>query len=446
MTLGRISWLALGALVLGSGCSGGDGPLAPGPGGGTAGAIEEAGGTQKPIKQLEGGSSPGSGNAPAPFVPGQAVVNVAETAGVDLATLNARWRTTTVRELEDGQYAVVQVPTGEDVWSLCGEMLESGDCDVAQPNYELEAPEVNHGVVAFVETDHVFSDVADQSALSRIGVPVAHLQSTGAGAVVAILDTGVDLAHADLAGAFLPGWDFVDDDADPTDAADGIDQDGDGLTDEGAGHGTHVAGIVHAVAPAAMLLPVRVMDSEGMGNSVGIARGIRWAVDHGADVINLSLGMVTDAYVIKDAVDYADNRRVLVVASAGNQGIQESHHFPARMSSVIAVAATNANDLKAPFSNYGSYVNVSAPGEAILSTFPGGGYAVWSGTSFSAPMVSGGAALWYQKHPWGGPSAATDAVEETARQLDYPGQPYDGKLGEGRLDVAALVMQSGIGN
>ncbi|HMB70630.1 MAG TPA: S8 family serine peptidase, partial [bacterium] len=315
-----------------------------------------------------------------------------------------------------------------------------GDCDVAQPNWELEAPEVNQGVVAFVEGGHVFSDVEDQGALARIGTVAAHLQYQGTGTVVAVLDTGVDLAHPDLAGAFLPGWDFVDDDADPNDVADGVDQDEDGLVDEGAGHGTHVAGIIHAVAPGAQILPVRVMDSEGVGNSAGIARGILWAVDNGADVINLSLGMRVDADVMKEALDYADSLGVLVVASAGNEGIQESHHFPANLSKVVAVTATDANDLKAPFSNYGSYVNLSAPGEGILSTFLGGQYAVWSGTSFAAPMVAGGAALWYERFPGGIPDDATEAVEDTASPLDTSGTPYDGKIGTGLLDCAALVL------
>lgn len=441
--------LGAAALLLGAGCSDRT-PLSPsgfGPDPGTGTAIDpDGGGTQKPIKQLEGGAGYNTGVPPAPFVPGQVVVNVSEAAGVTLPVLNARWSTSTVLELEDGQYAVVQVAENDDVWTLCADLLASGDCDVAQPNYDLEAPEINHGILAFVESGHVYSDVIDQSAFARIGVPVAHQQAIGTGSVVAVLDTGVDLAHPDLAGVLLPGWDFVDDDPDPSDLADGIDQDGDGVVDEGAGHGTHVAGIVHAVAPAAQILPVRVMDTEGIGNSVTVARGIRWATDNGVDVINLSLGMNTDADVIRDAIQYADNNNVLVVASAGNDGVQESHHFPARLSNVVAVAATDSLDMKASFSNYGSYVDLGAPGVGILSTYLGGTYAVWSGTSFSVPMVAGGVALWHQKNPWTKSIDATNAVEASAYPVDYSGLPYDGKMGSGRLDVAALVFTSGVGN
>jgi len=436
-----LSWIAVAALLGLAACSD-NGPLAPSRtepapvGGDVPGSDDMA----IPTKELDSWPASSPRDPGEPAVPRQAVVNVSEAAGVDLPTLNARWNTTTVRELEDGVYAVIETPAGYNVEYLCEQMTLSGDCDVAQPNWELEAPEVNHGIVAFVESGHVFSDVEDQGALTRIGAPTAQLQYQGNGTVVAVLDTGVDFTHPDLAGALLAGWDFVEGDADPSDVADGIDQDGDQIVDEGAGHGTHVAGIIHAVAPGAQILPVRVMDSEGVGNSADIARGIRWAVDNGADVINMSLGMRASADVMKDALDYADSLGVFVVASAGNEGIQVSDHFPANLSKVVAVAATDANDLKAPFSNFGSYVDLSAPGEGILSTYLGGQYAVWSGTSFSTPMVAGGAALWYEKYPGGNPADATNAVKDTASPLDTTGLPYDGKIGAGLLDCAALIL------
>ena len=319
-------------------------------------------------------------------------------------------------------------------------MEESGDCEIAEPIYLTQSPESNQGTIPFYEGDHVISDVFDQDALTRMGVDQAHEEATGQGVVVAVLDTGVDHTHPDLS-AFVSseGYDFIENDADPLDAVDELDQDFDGLTDEGAGHGTHVAGLVHAVAPDATILPIRVLNSEGIGTSVAVARGIHYAVDNGARVINLSLGLDTTADVIKEAIQNARSSQVVVVASAGNRGIHDPEHFPANRHEVLAVASTNNLDLKAEFSSYSAHVDMCAPGENILSTFLNHGYAIWSGTSMSTPMVSGAAALRIELQP----SAAADEIiadiENSAFELDFDGYDYDGKMGEGRLDLAHLT-------
>jgi subtilisin family serine protease len=388
-----------------------------------------------------GGAPGGVGYPSVPVVPDQVVVRLAD--GLDLPTFNDVWGTSTVLELEGGDYALVSSPAGLNPWYLGESMEVSGDCLVAEPNFEVESPESNQGVVAFYEAGKVYADVLDQDAILRIGTPQAHLTATGSGVVVAIVDTGIDGTHPDLTGHVSPGWDFVDGDPDPMDIADGIDQDGDGLVDEAAGHGTHVAGIVRTVAPGASLLPVRVLNTEGVGTSVDVARGVRYAVDQGAHVINLSLGMNAVADVIKDAIQYAEGVGVLVTSSAGNRGVEDNHHFPARISQAMSVAATNAADLKASFSSYGSPVSICAPGEGILSTYLDHEFAVWSGTSFSTPMVSGAAALWLEISPGSSPSSTVDVIEETSLALDFSGFWYDGKMGEGRLDVAALVGESG---
>jgi subtilisin family serine protease len=292
----------------------------------------------------------------------------------------------------------------------------------------------------FYEGDAVPQDVVDQDAMLRIHSAEAHAVARGSGVTVAILDTGIDASHPDLvASVAMVGWDFVDDDATPTDEADGIDQDGDGTADEAAGHGTHVAGLVHAAAPGATLMAVRVLDSEGIGTAVSVACGIRFAAQNGARVINLSLGMYADADIIKDAIRDAQDAGVVAVCAAGNLGVDDRDHFPSRLSEVISVAATDPEDLKADFSNFSPSVTLSAPGVGLLSTFLNHGYATWSGTSMATPLVSAAAALRLEIEPGIAPSELRQAVAHDAFEPDYEGFVYDGKMGEGRLDLLGVV-------
>lgn len=373
-----------------------------------------------------------------PHVPGKMVVKVWNEA--DLDEINQIYGTTTEAFYEDCNYAILAIPEGSNVYELCHDMEDSGICPIAEPIYLTQSPESNQGTIPFYEGGHVISDVFDQDALSRMGAAEAHDHATGLGVIVAVLDTGVDYTHPDLS-AFVSdeGYDFLDEDADPLDAVDGLDQDLDGSADEGAGHGTHVSGLVHAVAPDATILPIRVLDSEGNGTSVAVARGIRYAMENGARVINLSLGLSTTADLIKDAIQDARSAEVVVVASAGNRGILDPDHFPANRNEVLGVASTNNLDLKADFSSYSPHVDMCAPGENILSTFLNHGYAIWSGTSMSTPMVSGAAALRIQLNPSSNADAIIADIENSALELDFDGYVYDGKMGEGRLDLAALT-------
>ncbi len=192
--------------------------------------------------------------------------------------------------------------------------------------------------------------------------------------------------HPDLAGKVIRG-DHVDNDWDPYD---------------GNGHGTHTAGIAAAVtnnargiagmAPEATIYAVRVLDESGSGTLQNVANGIIHAADNGADVINLSLGSPNDSITLKEAVDYAWNKGVVVVAAAGNDGSAQPT-YPAYYSDAIAVAATDSDESKASFSNYGNWVDVAAPGVNIYSTYTDGGYASLSGTSMATPHVAGLAGL-----------------------------------------------------
>jgi subtilisin family serine protease len=408
------------------------GPLGAEPG-------EEPGSVTPPRRHI-GGSAPGDWDRPssAPSVPGELVVQT--SLGVDVETLNATWGTTTILELEGGTHALVRVPEDESVHTMSTAMMTSGDCDSAEPNWVSETPETQQGTIPLHEGDKTSQDVEDQNALNRIGNDLAHTVTTGGGVTIAILDTGIDATHPDLASSVSPiGWDFIDEDAIPADERHGLDADADGLVDEAAGHGTHVAGLVHAVAPGATLMAVRVLDSEGYGTSVSVARGILFAVANGADVINLSLGMYVDSDVIKYAIETAGEAGVIVVTAGGNRGMDDEDHFPSRLHDTIGVAATDSADLKASFSNFGSSIDVSAPGVGILSTFLDHGYATWSGTSMATPLVAGGAALALSAHTGSDPESLGEVLVETADGFRHEGLIYDGKLGSGRLALAAVV-------
>lgn len=225
-----------------------------------------------------------------------------------------------------------------------------------------------------------------------------HVHRIGSGTLVAVIDSGVNRTGTDLNGTgqvaqVLDGCDWV---TSPTNVCRGT-----GVVDEN-GHGTHVAGIIAAkndgfgitgVAPGSQILPLRVLDASGSGYLSDIAAAIDYAVSNNADVINLSLGGTANFYLIEDAVNRAVNAGVVVVAAAGNSGPSNTlPSYPAAYGSVIAVAATDSSGTVASYSNQGAYLDIAAPGSAIISTYPNG-YASLSGTSMASPHVAGIAAM-----------------------------------------------------
>lgn len=218
----------------------------------------------------------------------------------------------------------------------------------------------------------------------------------GTGEVIAVLDTGADLNHPDLHAHLLAGYDFVDDDSQPMDSA-----------GTNTGHGTHVAGITNAVtnngvgivgiAWDARTLPVRII-SAGGASSFDIAQGIVYATDHGARVINMSLGGPGWVKIERDAVNYAMAHGVVVIAAAGNDSASIPD-YPASYDHVVSVASTTESNGRSGFSNYGEFVDIAAPGSAIYSTVYNDSYAYKQGTSMAAPQVAGVAALvWSAGH------------------------------------------------
>ena len=223
--------------------------------------------------------------------------------------------------------------------------------------------------------------------LTRTNVPAAWNLTPGvAETVVAVLDTGVDLAHPDLQGAVVPGYDAVNRDDDPTDDH---------------GHGTMVAGVVAARANNALggagvcagcsVMPVKVIAGNGSGTAADIADGIRWATEHGADIVNMSFALSGPDDGVAQAIAFAQSRGVVVVAAAGNAGVADVA-YPAGYPGVVSVAGTDSADARYGWSNYGGWVRLAAPGCSI-STAAGGSYGEFCGTSSATAFVSGMAGL-----------------------------------------------------
>ena len=297
------------------------------------------------------------------------------------------------------------------------------DVKSAEPNVTYEGLEPDKNVAWAIGHPQPF---AAQWAAEAIHLADAHRISTGAGVRVAVLDTGVDRQHPALAGKLLPGFDFVDFDHDPSEVG--------SVADRTFGHGTHVAGLVALVAPDARIMPLRILDADGVGNAWVLAEAMLHAVDpdgnpatdDGAHVINLSLSSLDKTDLFKTvaklvscktrslggkdadddgeddvAISMSDKARcsgfggAVVVAAAGNRGSDKLQEYPAAESSsaLLSVAASDSGGRLASFSNFGGWIKLAAPGEAITSTVPGGGYATWSGTSMAAPLAAGAAAL-----------------------------------------------------
>lgn len=361
--------------------------------------------------------------------------------GTDAADLAAQLGYELVR-VEDG-YAVLETPEGREG----REHDDARDADDrfaeilgAEVDARLQTPEglQSNGVIlgSSLEQD----DVDAQAALAVLRADRAHRRVTGAGVVVAVVDTGVDASHPALAGRLAPGYDFVDGDADPSDEANLVDDDADGDVDEGHGHGTFVAGLVLAVAPDATILPVRVLDSDAVGTVSGVAAGIRFAAEQGADVINLSLGARVRSELIRGEVRRAQSLGIVVVAATGNRADPVQVDFPAGLTDVIAVTSLDAGLGRADFANAGTRTTVAAPGTDLVGPYPGGRYGTWSGTSFSAALVAGGVALLEERKPALRVDQVVRRVVRTSRAVprSVP-RARRGGLGGGVPDLWRLV-------
>jgi subtilisin family serine protease len=301
-----------------------------------------------------------------------------------------------------------------------------------------------------------------QWGLARIEAPAAWNVTTGSPAVVvAVIDTGADLDHPDLQANLVAGQDLVDlagVTPPPGTRFEGDFVGIDPLPEDEVGHGTHVAGTIAAltntlgvvgVAPTCRIMPVRVLARvvriadgrvSGSGTAVDIAAGIRWAVDHGARILNLSLGGYSDTFVERDAIAYAVGHGAIVVAAMGNDDTAQPS-YPAAYPDVVAVGATDQQDRRASFSNNGPHIDVSGPGVGIRSTDWDNVYSDKSGTSMATPHVAGVAALVRSAAPHLTSSQVADVLRNTARPLrDAPSDPVpNDRYGHGLVNAAAAV-------
>lgn len=367
-----------------------------------------------------------------------------------IATLPGSPRLNSAFSEEEGLYRLELDPT------TLGETLDALRGD---PRVEFVEPEGTYeafGILSNTPDDPLYPF---QWHLEDINVEGAWDTADGGGVVVAVIDTGVAFADAsngpfrrveDLeASRLVPGYDFVSDDDQPHDEH---------------GHGTHVAGSVAqttdngyggaGVAPNALIMPIRVLDRSGRGNTADIAESIRWAADNGADVINMSLGGPLPSRIMQDAVAYAHRKGVTVIAAAGNSG-WSMPSYPAAYRNVVAVAATQYDRTTTFYSNYGRYIDIAAPGgntrvdqnndgrpdgvlqETLTRENPAEHeFALYMGTSMASPHVAGVAALIHQMgitHP-----ERVEAVLTESASRDVPDYQRD-RYGAGLLDAKASV-------
>ncbi len=385
----------------------------------------------------------------APHVPGQLLVKL-PADGVSAAAVAARFAGSGVqvlRTIPQLGLALVETAPTSDLNVAAQRLRAAADVEWVEPNYTFGLDLVpNDPEYAARQTPY----------LNRINITAAWDLNFGRSEiVVAVLDTGVHMSHPDLMQAIwvnpgeIPANGLDDDGNGFIDDVNGWDfAENDNLPDDDHGHGTHVAGIAAAsinngvgiagVAGGATIMPVDVFRG-GIGAYEDLIRAIIYATDNGAHVINMSLGASSYSRGEQMAVDYAVARNVVVVAAAGNTGNQ-TDHYPAAHPSVLAVAATTADDYLASFSTRGDFVDVAAPGYGIYSTYLGGGYATMSGTSMATPHVAGLAALLLARNPGLTPDQVRMAIEATADDLGPTG--HDIYFGHGRINAGLALMKT----
>jgi hypothetical protein len=328
---------------------------------------------------------------------------------------------------------------------------------------------LSHGTVSY------FGSLVRSGYVQQTGTSLIHLSQeqqrypTGTG-IVAVIDTGVDPNHPALAHVLVPGYDFVHNVGGFASEFSDLDQSTVAILDQSTvaildqknyplvlsqstvaildqstvaildghrlphefGHGTMVSGLIHLVAPNALIMPLKAFKADGTANLSDIISAIYYAADHGAKVINMSFSAVTSSPTLQQAIIYAAGRGVINIASAGNEG-REMTVYPAGYAGVIGVASTNDSDLRSMFSNFGEVsVEMAAPGEALVTTYPGNNYAAVWGTSFSAALVSGASALVADLVP----SADAEYVQQAFGQGPHLNQ----NVGRARLDLLPTMQ------
>ena len=369
--------------------------------------------------------------------------------GGSIAAFHAQYGTSTIEAYPSQNIYRVALPPAipEDTF----EALVANDPQVLYADRMFPALDTNPTGSSqsffFSEIEIRFSD---QPVWEQIDLPsvAPHASAMGSGVVVAVVDTGI-ASHPFLTGSAAPGgYNFVNRNANTNDAFDSQDNNQNGVADEYAGHGTAIAGLIRRVAPQASLLPVRIMDDEGRCDTFKLVAGIHHAIDNGADIVNLSLGTIDASDILSAAIDRAVSANILVVTAAGNDDRPDPRRYPAGFDApgLIAVATCDPFDIRAPFSNWGPHVDLTAPGVDLTSVFINLGFATGSGTSLSAPLVAGTLARMRSARPTAPAHELGSLLQMAADPIDVKNPSYSGELGSGRLNVAravASVLQLG---
>ena len=364
-------------------------------------------------------------------VPGEILVKF--KAGTPASTRSAIHRQNGSKVIETAaalDVARVTAPKGREL-SHAGRYKQSRWVEFAEPNYVASVSETT-------PSDPYF--LPNQWDMQRIQAPAAWDITCGLDSViVAVVDTGVDYNHPDLAARIVAGYDFYNGDSDPIDDH---------------GHGTSVAGVIGASTDNGIgvagitwhpkVMPIKVASASGSAPYYAIARGITYAADNGARVVNISIAGSMSSSTLTNAVDYAYQRGCLVVAASGNNAVSVVY-YPAGCPNALAVGASDQYDQLTSYSNYGSALDVVAPGSAYTTT-RGGGYGGFGGTSSATPHAAGVAALVISMNPYLSAAEVAGIVTASADDLGAPG--WDQYTGWGRVNAynAVLSTPSSVGD
>lgn len=320
---------------------------------------------------------------------GQLVIKLNGNKSADALLGELHLSATVIDSLSDPRVILLQIADTTAVAEALAVLDSSGAVGFAHSNYSITLPMVNQVSISFPDENRPPlvsgtspSGYFQQPLVFDVGVDSANILATGEGQTVAIIDNGVELTHPLFADRLVPGFDYLDNDADPSEVEGPL-----------MSHGTFVSGLVALTAPDASIMPLRAFDENGMGTVFAVTQSIYYAINNGATVINMSFNMDSDPVALRDAVAAARNAGIALVASAGNDSTS-SVIYPAAYSGVIGVSSYDSLETSTDFTNFGTYVDVCAPGVDIYSSLAGEyEWGTWSGTSFSAATVSGVCAL-----------------------------------------------------
>jgi hypothetical protein len=376
--------------------------------------------------------------------PRQVVVKLKPDIQIDMI-LN-RYSASLLDVITETNLYFLELPEHQTAEELLPTLNADPDLYYAEPNYYAEAAPDGSVILfrahmaplanvilfrAHGNLDPAPPEGPEQWAWEKVRLTEAKKVSQGQGIIVAVLDTGLAADHPLLNSSLTAGYDFVGMTDEIYDTGNNLDDDGDGLVDEDFGHGTHVSGIIVTTAPDVQIMPIRVLNSDGVGTYWEVAAGIRFAVDHGAKIINLSMSAPRLTPSLAEALDYAAAHDVLVIAAAGS-GTDANYPAAYQEQDIIGVGATDLNDEVVWFSGgQPGDTDIYAPGVDIYSAFPYGDYVLGSGTSMAAPVVAGEAAQLMARYPeW----SLAQIIERIRTQtVSVPGASV------GRVDLAAAI-------